>query len=417
MSQDIDIDDVIKRIITATGMSRDEILALRDAKVKKFNGLLEPVGALLIVADDLKVKTVDPTPKADPKALSYPNDVKDKTCKWCGELLTWGYKVPTKNGKMAPGHIDKDGHLLNGTGECPNFAKPSPAGAAKGTIFDAPAAATPEPARKVMDDGKLAALLAECEKNDAAFDKSIEQPVIVKPAPPMVITPRKSDDDILAELLASEPPTPKLVTPHPATCSCEICLAEHLSKVPATTTNTQQSSGKGAPNPLPGNPSGSESRENVKVEAAPYESEDPEEPHPNTCVCHECMVALQGPKAQPTTPNGNQPPRAGLSVGIVDKAGSNPGNVVVTPPHDSGTVLAEYFAAIDLKGLIVRDTERVTGYLARIAEAMENKMAMAATNEADIATLVNMINVLSDRVAALEAKKAPTKKKSEEKKE
>nr|MDO8087317.1 hypothetical protein [Candidatus Sigynarchaeum springense] len=134
MAQAPSYTDYVNIIMKATGLGSDEIKKRVDDKIAKFNNLLTDIGAVFMVGDDLHVSMQAASPPAvqssnlpvvqNPAALVYPNDVKE-SCQYCGGKLTWGLKrLNPKTGKTnLPSHIDNDGHLLDGTGECPNFAK------------------------------------------------------------------------------------------------------------------------------------------------------------------------------------------------------------------------------------------------------------------------------------------------------
>lgn len=44
-------------------------------------------------------------------------------CDRCGYGKTWNVKIPSTSGKMMPSHVDEEGHVLNGDGDCPAFKK------------------------------------------------------------------------------------------------------------------------------------------------------------------------------------------------------------------------------------------------------------------------------------------------------
>ncbi len=56
MSQDISLEEVIRTIVSQTGLSREEIRKKIDATIASFDGLLTEVGAALIIGDKLGVK-------------------------------------------------------------------------------------------------------------------------------------------------------------------------------------------------------------------------------------------------------------------------------------------------------------------------------------------------------------------------
>ena len=56
MSQDISLEEIVKRIVLQTGLSREDIMNRIDEAIKNVNGLLTKVGAALVLADKLKVK-------------------------------------------------------------------------------------------------------------------------------------------------------------------------------------------------------------------------------------------------------------------------------------------------------------------------------------------------------------------------
>ncbi len=58
MSQDISLEDIVRRIVMQTGLSREEIMQKIDEAITNVNGLLTRVGAALVLAEKLKV-TID----------------------------------------------------------------------------------------------------------------------------------------------------------------------------------------------------------------------------------------------------------------------------------------------------------------------------------------------------------------------
>jgi hypothetical protein len=118
MAQEIDTEDVIKRIVKDTGLSRAEINKRRDDFMAQFpsgdgGSLLTPVGALLMVSDKLGVKTDDPAPRAEPVLEAIMKDGAPELCQYCGSKKSWGIKVISKSsGKGMPGHITADGKPL-----------------------------------------------------------------------------------------------------------------------------------------------------------------------------------------------------------------------------------------------------------------------------------------------------------------
>jgi hypothetical protein len=259
---------------------------------------------------------------------------------------------------MAPGHIDAEGHFI---GDCPQFA---PKNASKGTIFEQK---VEKPAtRQVMEPKKLAALL------DKTFNEDMEAAVKVPTQEPMKVVPKIDEDALLADLLASTPPAPK---------------------VEATPTATEIG------------------EEIVKLMKPK---------HPNVS-----FITAPEP-AQSTTPNAaaDTPTNVAADPSVRRDASATSGvdgTVVVVPEEPPGidlvhvnglkealTCLPEYLASIDLKWLLVRLIEvtatigtKLDGYRVILEQS-------AVTNTAALAEL-------EERVKALEVKK-PRKadKKAEE---
>ncbi|MBD3186038.1 hypothetical protein GF325_04340, partial [Candidatus Bathyarchaeota archaeon] len=73
MSQDISLEEIIKKIINKTGLSREEILKAIDENINKVNGLLTQVGAAFILAEKLKVnidmESFETLPDEDPSIV------------------------------------------------------------------------------------------------------------------------------------------------------------------------------------------------------------------------------------------------------------------------------------------------------------------------------------------------------------
>jgi len=179
--------DIERKVAASTGLSHDEFTKRVDDKVAETNGLCTQYGAAVNVADKLGVVLFEKPAPPDPKDVIYPNDA--GTCQYCNGKKTWGVKVPTRNGKMAPAHITDDGHLI---GDCPNFA----VGGAK------PAAAA----------GTTAPFYTSQPKGVAALDALVKTSLDVGKPPVQV--------DLLASLLAPQKPVAK-----PSLFLCPKCSA------------------------------------------------------------------------------------------------------------------------------------------------------------------------------------------------
>ncbi|MEX2684635.1 MAG: OB-fold nucleic acid binding domain-containing protein, partial [Candidatus Sigynarchaeota archaeon] len=68
MSQDISLEEVIRTIVSQTGLSREEIRKQIDDTIASFNGLLTEVGAALIIGDRLGVKVNAHSPQSGSQA-------------------------------------------------------------------------------------------------------------------------------------------------------------------------------------------------------------------------------------------------------------------------------------------------------------------------------------------------------------
>ena len=146
MSQEIDYNGVVQKIVAATGLSREEIMKRVYAKAAE-NVLYTPYSAAATVADNLGVTLIEKPPVLDPKDKTYHNDA--GVCSTCHGKKTWESKVlNAKSGKMMPAHITDDGHLI---GDCPSWNsggakpaakadKPLDAEIKKSLAFDAPLA-------------------------------------------------------------------------------------------------------------------------------------------------------------------------------------------------------------------------------------------------------------------------------------
>ncbi|MHA1681574.1 MAG: OB-fold nucleic acid binding domain-containing protein, partial [Promethearchaeota archaeon] len=74
MSQDISLEEIIKRIVNQSGASREEILKHIEDSIANTNGLLTKVGAAFILAEKLKVHIdmdlIDPSSGAEPSIIN-----------------------------------------------------------------------------------------------------------------------------------------------------------------------------------------------------------------------------------------------------------------------------------------------------------------------------------------------------------
>jgi replication factor A1 len=81
VSQDISLEEVIRTIVSQTGLSREEIRKKIDATIASFDGLLTEVGAALIIGDKLGVKVnahqPDPGSQGDASGMDSALKIKD----------------------------------------------------------------------------------------------------------------------------------------------------------------------------------------------------------------------------------------------------------------------------------------------------------------------------------------------------
>jgi ssDNA-binding replication factor A large subunit len=81
VSQDISLEEVIRTIVSQTGLSREEIRKKIDATIASFDGLLTEVGAALIIGDKLGVKVnahqADPGSQGDSSGMDSALKIKD----------------------------------------------------------------------------------------------------------------------------------------------------------------------------------------------------------------------------------------------------------------------------------------------------------------------------------------------------